>query len=86
MKFLSLPFVVRNLEYSVCPWTGDLLVVERECKKNQVTSSLPEKVKIALALCDNPYRLKQSEGNLNTELIQVKWVKITKKILTFFVV
>ena len=84
MKFLSLPFVVGNREYSVCPWTGDLLVVETKCKKNQVTSSLPEKVKIALALCDNPYRLKRSHDNLNTELIQVKRGKITKKILTFF--
>lgn len=83
MKFLSLPYLVGSLEYSVCPWTGDLLVVERE-SKNQVTSCLPEKVKIALDLCDNPYRLKRSNDNLNKELIQVKRVKLTKKILTFF--
>jgi hypothetical protein len=78
-----MPFVVGNLEYSVCPWTGDLLVAERELK-NQTTTNFPEKVKIALALCDNPYRLKKHADKFDASLNQLNRAKFARNILTIF--
>jgi len=84
MKYLALPFVVGNLEYSLCPWTGDLLSFESICNKKQLTKNLPEKIKSALSHCDFPYSLKRWDEGLSSKPQQLNRAKITKVILSFF--
>jgi hypothetical protein len=84
MVLLSLPCVLGKLEYSLCPWTGDLLSTDTNCRNTQTTENLPDKVKNALAVCDRPYSLKRSSQALNKELPQANGLILTKNLLTSF--
>jgi len=71
MRSISLPLYYRDQSYQFCPISGALLVADTRFRKSpslpKKVPPLPEKVRRAIELCDNPFLLTstraQSEAN-----------------------
>ena len=57
LKHTKLPFLEKNVIWSICPYTGSLL---RDRNEKVKTNFIPKKVSEALQYCENPFLCKQN--------------------------